>query len=192
MAEQRSLFSAEPSAKVRKPAAYFSACTTHGTDCTSESCIGRLYRFTLYWPTGVDNDRVALFVLANPSTASAEESDPTVTRCINYAKLWGFGWCSIVNVRAWRATDPKAVPEDPRAIGEPNDQHILSALKFAEVVVCGWGKLGGTRAKRVLELIDFAGSKALALKLNKDGSPAHPLYLASALKPFPIPEDYRG
>jgi hypothetical protein len=174
------------SVESRVPMAVFSECTWHKVDpgdC-SPACEGRAYRYVLYWPTGVDNDQIALGVFANPSTASAEETDPTVARWINYCKRWGYGWAAVVNVRAWRATDPKNVPPDPKAIGVFNDSHILEQVGAADLVVCGWGKLGGKRGEHVLGLIRSARKTPHALKLNQDGSPAHPLYLRGDLLPF--------
>lgn len=182
MGEQATLFSSE-----RRASAVFSECShaQHKKGC-AEACVGRLYRYLLRWPTGVDNERAALFALANPSTANAEKPDPTVARCINYAKSWGYGWCVVVNARAWRATDPKDVPEDPAAVGPHTDEHIQSALRTADLVVCGWGKLGGARGPAVLRLIRATGKVPHAIALNKDGSPQHPLYLSASLKPFPM------
>ena len=154
----------------RRPGAIFSEC--------------QRYRYLLEWPTGLDNDRVALFVLANPSTATEEQTDPTVARTIAYAKRWGLGWARVVNARAWRETDPQKVPPDPLAIGPENDRTIARAAASAELVVCGWGKLGGARGPAVLDVIRGAGAEPLALKLNRDGSPSHPLYLRADLVPF--------
>lgn len=171
----------------RRPFALFSGCTTHWSSCEEQACVGRPYRYVLSWPTGVDNNRVCMFALANPSTASAEQTDATVARCIAYAKRWGFGWCEVVNARAWRATDPKAVPADPEAVGPRNDDIVLSSAESAELVVCGWGKLAGERGPVMLDLIRNAGKVPHALKLNADLSPAHPLYLRADLEPFPMP-----
>jgi hypothetical protein len=145
------------------------------------------YRYQLWWPTGLSNKRRALGVFANPSTATAEVLDPTVTRWLNYCAAWGFGWAGVVNVRAWRETDPKALPPDPEAIGPKNDHHIYAAAATSELVVCGWGKLGGERAKHVLDIIRSADKVPHALKLNGDGSPSHPLYLPRDLVPSPMP-----
>jgi hypothetical protein len=145
------------------------------------------YRYQLWWPTGVTNDRRALGIFANPSTATAEVLDPTLTRWRNYCRDWGFGWAGVVNVRAWRETNPKLVPADPEAIGPDNYNHIIEACLASELVVCGWGKLGGvSQGLYTLGLVIGAGKVPHALKLNKDGSPCHPLYLASRLMPVPM------
>lgn len=147
----------------------------------------RRYRYFLAWPTGVDNDRAALGAFANPSKATALKTDRTIDRWIDYCRRWEFGWAWVVNARAWMETDPELVPPDPLAIGPDNDYHIAHWAAQAEIVVCGWGKLGGRRASDVLALIDCAaGKRPHALKLNGDGSPTHPLYLRATLKPFPM------
>jgi len=169
MMEQPALFA------LPKPSAVFSGCER--------------YRYLLRWPTGNQGERIVLFVMANPSTATAEHPDPTVNRCIDYARQWGFAWLWVVNVRAWRETDPDKVPDDPLAIGPDTDIHILQAARAAELVVCGWGKLGDERGHRsvpVLSLIRLAGKVPHALTRNQDGSPGHPLYLKRELKPVPM------
>lgn len=184
MVDQLALFSAP------RPRAVFSPCTECGS-CPNDDCPWRHYRYFLEWPTGIANSRVVLFALANPSTASAEQTDATVARCIDYARRWDFGWCWVVNARAWRSTDPSAVPADPEAIGPENDEHVTRAASLADLVVCGWGKLAGHRGPEMLRIIRNAGKVPHALKLNEDGSPSHPLYLAAALRPF-LMEDAHG
>ncbi len=169
----------------RKPWGVFSSCSVH--DECLEACRGRLYRYVLAWPTGLDNELYALFILANPSTATPSDTDPTVDRCIDYAKRWGYGWARVVNVRAWRETNPKLVPaDDDRAIGFSNGGHIVEQAHFAEIIICGWGKLGGTAGLRCLQLLHDECFEPHALKLNKDGSPQHPLYLRADAIPFPL------
>lgn len=152
--------------------------------CFSEC---KRYRYMLAWPAKDGGHGVALFCLANPSTATAEQTDPTVARCIAYATRWGYGWCHVVNVRAWRETDPKKVPADPLAIGPLNDGVIADQVRHAQIVVAGWGKLGGRRGEEVLRLIRQNRGVPHALKLNKDGGPSHPLYLRADLTPVPMP-----
>lgn len=168
MPEQTALFDVDR----RKPWADISLC-------------GR-YRYLLAYPTALSDERVCLWVLANPSTATAEETDPTVARCIAYSRRWGYGWAWVVNVRAWRETDPRKVPDDPLAVGPNNDFWIKWAALRAHLIVCGWGKLGGERGGDVLRLLREAYVRPHALKLNKDGSPQHPLYLRADLHPIPM------
>jgi hypothetical protein len=164
-------------------------------DLPAPSCVlsdcGR-YRYELRLPLAAGYPRVCLFVLANPSTAVAVggyfKSDPTVTRCIDYATAWGFTELVVCNVRAWRETNPRLVPPDPLAIGPENDSYLRENADAADITVCGWGKLGGDRGREVLGMLREVGQPC-ALKLNEsDGSPAHPLYLAKALQPFVIRE----
>ena len=150
------------------------------------------YRYLLGWPALVDGHGIALFVLANPSTATAEKTDPTVSRCIAYATRWGYQWCHVVNVRAWRETDPRLVPADPLAIGPENDAAIVREVGRAGIIICGWGALGGARGPVVLDLIRKHGGVPFALALNEDGTPRHPLArgklaLTRDASPVPIP-----
>jgi hypothetical protein len=145
-----------------------------------------LYRYFLAWPTGIDNERAGLGCFANPSKATAEKTDPTVDRWIAYCRRWNLGWAWVVNTRAWRETDPKKVPRGESAIGPDNAYWIDRSARDAEIVVCGWGKLGGEQGLATLQIIRMADKVPHALKLNGDGTPAHPLYLRGDLVPFPM------
>jgi hypothetical protein len=46
------------------------------------------------------------FVLLNPSTADETREDPTVRRCIGFARSLGYGALEVVNLYAYVATDP--------------------------------------------------------------------------------------
>jgi hypothetical protein len=167
----------------RQPRAVFSPCVhLDHDDACPEHCEDRRYRYFLEWPAGGKAGSV-LWVLANPSTADASKTDPTIAKCIRFATRWGLAWSRTVNVRAWRATDPRDVPADPLAIGPENDEWIARAVREAELVVCGWGKLGGARGLDVLRVIRAAGKAPHALVLNKDGSPSHPLYIREDTRP---------
>ena len=167
----------------------FSECEEH-SPCENPYCTGRRYRYVLQIPTGLDNEFRVLWILANPSTATPDKLDPTIRRCVDWAKRWNFGWCDIVNVRAWRATHPESVPPDPRAIGvgPQNDGYILSRAHKSDLIVCGWGKLGGERGAKVLEMLWQVKKTPHALKLNADGSPVHPLYQPGNARPIPMEE----
>lgn len=157
-------------------------------ECVLSPC--KRYRYMLRIPLSI-TPRAVLFILANPSTAVVEDgvfkSDPTITRCINFAKSWGYGALLVANVRAWRETKSKDVPEDPLAIGPDNDEWIERLTVASDQVICGWGKLGGERGPVVLKLVRKMGKKPYALRLNGDGSPEHPLYIPARAEPFMMP-----
>lgn len=149
----------------------------------------RLYRYTLRrdWLAYGEKKMVA-FIGLNPSTADEVKSDPTVTRCINYAKHWGFGGMFMLNIFGWRSTDPKALYtlEDP--IGPFNDEYIMRVAQAEEVklIVCCWGNHGGFmgRGWEVMQRLQEAGKKIYRLGTFTDqGQPRHPLYLRGDLKP---------
>lgn len=126
------------------------------------------------------------FIMLNPSTADATTDDSTIRRCIGYARTWGYAKLIVGNAYAWRSTDPDELWTTADPFGPANDDHLASIIADAELLVCGWG----TDAKpehglRVRDLIVKAGKVPHALKLNKDGSPGHPLYLRRNLTPFP-------
>jgi hypothetical protein len=128
-------------------------------------------------------------VLLNPSTADETTNDPTVSRCQVRALNAGFGGLLVVNIFAWRATDPAALYQVTDPVGGlDNDFAILAAAKKSKLVVCGWGKHGALqdRGNKVLELIRSAGRVPHALRVNADGSPEHPLYLSYKLQPQPL------
>lgn len=129
-----------------------------------------------------------MFIGTNPSTADERVNDPTLARIQSRAERAGAGSFSVCNVHALRSTDPNVllVSDDPTGPG--NDSAIAKELRKADLVICGWGnhKIVRTRSPSVLALIRAAGRIPHALKLNADGSPAHPLYLPYSLQPKPM------
>lgn len=137
------------------------------------------YKLSRVWDEGLPN---VVIVGLNPSIADADIDDPTYVRCVNFAKSWGYGSLSMLNLFAYRATDPAELLNKEYIIGEDNDTYLKQAFKHADKVVCAWGN-GGTlfgRNKEVLQLID----EPYCIKMNKSGEPAHPLYLGQHLAPI--------
>jgi hypothetical protein len=139
----------------------------------------RKYRYRL-WRIWQDKTplRKVLFVMLNPSIADGEILDPTIRRCIGFAKAWGFDGLEVANLFALRATDPKQLYtiEDP--IGAENYAAIIEAAKQSVLIVAAWGDRG--RLKNQDELVtnmitDF--SDLYCLGVTKKGAPRHPLYL---------------
>ena len=145
----------------------------------------RKYRFTLL-RTWDETKPYAMFIGLNPSTADEIENDPTVTRCINYAKSWGYGGLCMTNIFSYRATNPEDMIAEKEPIGDGNDDWILKSAKEAGVVVAAWGDNGSHlgRSKQVRKLVP----NLHCLNLNTSGEPTHPLYQKADLKPTLMPK----
>ena len=136
--------------------------------------------------------RTIMFVGQNPSVANADVSDPTCDRELGFAKRWGFTRYVKTNMLDWRATEPKHVPHDPKLACSPeNLPAILREADAAEEILLAYGKLHKRFAPIVGDTLDTlrkTGKPLSCLKLNKDGSAGHPLYISSATERFPFPE----
>jgi hypothetical protein len=136
------------------------------------------YLLTRVW----DADKPATtWIMLNPSTADAFVLDPTVRRCIGFARRWGFGAVRVANLFALRSTDPSALYTHPEPIGEHNDRAILDACEGERTcVIAAWGVHGrrcGNRALTVVALLHEVGRTIHCLGTTKDGDPRHPLYV---------------
>lgn len=144
----------------------------------------RKYRYEL-WRRWDKSGTVCAFIGLNPSTADETKDDPTVRRCIRYAKRWGHGSLVMLNIFAWRDTDPAGMmaAEDP--VGPGNDEALIRCAKMAAVVVAAWGNHGAhrNRAADVIRMIPYLS----CLGRNKNGSPVHPLYQPSDALPVAFP-----
>jgi hypothetical protein len=143
----------------------------------------RVYRYVLWRRWGSRTSRV-LFVMLNPSTADEHVLDPTVRKCVKWAKQWGFGALDVCNIFAWRATDPKELYHIPDPIGPDNDRWIQTTAMMAAMVIVAWGKHGALkrRGEEVAQML--AKHNPYCLGVNADGSPEHPLYIAKATQPI--------
>lgn len=120
-----------------------------------------------------------LFVMLNPSTADGLEDDPTIRRCINFAKSWEYGALEVVNLFAYRATDPETLKTVFDPIGPGNDAHITEAAGRADLIVAAWGTKGNLRGRdvKVKRLLD--SWPIFCLDVTRDGHPKHPLYVST-------------
>lgn len=128
-----------------------------------------------------------VWVMLNPSTADGITDDPTIRKCIGFARELGFGSISVVNLFGWRSTNPDLLADVIDPVGDKNDEWISSAIAHAGMVICAWGKHGSllNRDAEVREMIRAANVTAHYLRLNKDGSPGHPLYIPYTAQPVP-------
>ncbi len=147
---------------------------------TASFSADRRYRWTLRrrWGPGA----YAAFIGLNPSTADETQDDPTIRRCIGFARAWGFDALCMVNLFAYRATDPAEMKRAIDPVGDLNDATLIDVARDAGMVVAAWGAHGTHmgRDKSVRSLIP----KLHFLRLTKDGHPGHPLYLPASLEPL--------
>ena len=125
--------------------------------------------------------------MLNPSRADAEQDDPTIRACSQFAKVWKYTQLNIVNLFAYRTVKPSELKLATNPIGAANDHHLLAATESAEQVILAWGNSGNllARDKAVVELLSPHLSKLYYLKQNCSGQPSHPLYLKRTITPKP-------
>jgi hypothetical protein len=143
----------------------------------------RTYRYEL-WRVWDESKPYVVFIGLNPSTADETNDDPTIRRCINFATSWGFGGLCMANLFAYRATKPENMKKSPNPIGDKNNETLLLLAQHAGLIIGAWGNHGTflNRSNEIRSLLP----ELRALKINKSGEPAHPLYLKSTLNPIKL------
>ncbi len=121
------------------------------------------------------------FIGLNPSTADARSDDPTLRRCLNFAKDWGYGSLLMVNLFSWRATDPEELERVADPVGARTNLWLRRARTEADLVVAAWGN-GGHLLGRARAVEAWLGNSK-CLGVTAQGMPRHPLYRARAAKP---------
>lgn len=155
-----------------------------------------LYRYSL-WRCWDPTLPPLVWVMCNPSTASAVKEDQTSKKCIGFATALGYGGISVVNLWAWRSRDPKGMRKAPHAVGDRNGEAIEAALRLAagqpqRLAIAAWGLVarqhGPHYEDRVYELVRTAreaGVQLCSLAIGEEHTPSHPLTLPYSHKPEP-------
>jgi hypothetical protein len=136
------------------------------------------------WREWIGGEGYAMFIGLNPSTADETKDDPTIRRCIAFAKSWGYSALCMTNLFAFRATDPKVMMDAENPVGEQNDKCLLEYSRFAAVVVAAWGAHGTYKGRDVE--VQALLPTLHCLRLTNGGHPGHPLYLPKTLVPIPF------
>lgn len=126
------------------------------------------------------------FIMLNPSTADSFEDDPTIRRCIGFAKSWEYGGIYVVNLFAYRATNPKDLLNAPDPIGQNNWRYIQQYTSVSEKIICAWGNHSIVKkiSKKFPNYNPPVSKTLFCLGKNSKGDPKHPLYLKKNLKPI--------
>lgn len=137
------------------------------------------YRYELRrtWASGP----VCGWIMCNPSTADAQADDPTIRRCVGFARSWGYAGIVVRNLYALRATDPRLLARHADPVGPDNDSSLMDAVAN-EITVCAWGG-HGRRGDPVRSALADAGAALHFLAVTRAGVPRHPLYLPAGLTP---------
>ncbi|MBB4277058.1 DUF1643 domain-containing protein [Rhizobium mongolense] len=143
------------------------------------------YELTRVWETGRP---LLVTCMLNPSTADADNDDPTIRALIHFCKAWGYGGLLVVNLFAFRSSSPIEMMAQLAPRGPKNEQFIGQALGVARSqnmpALAAWGAHGahhagpndweggqdwlcGVARKHTVDLI--------CLGTTKDGFPKHPM-----------------
>lgn len=144
----------------------------------------RIYRYSLLrqWEP---NAPWMMFIGLNPSTADETNDDPTIRRCMGFARREGCGTLVMANLFAFRATDPAVMKAHPEPVGPESDERLARALGRIDHIVAAWG-VHGTHLGRDREVAEICKGRLLCLGTTKEGHPRHPLYVRgdAPLVPF--------
>ena len=156
-------------------------------DAVISACLRYRYLLTRQIGPGAGT---ATFIMLNPSTADATNDDPTIRRCIGFARQWECGHLAVLNLFAVRATDPADMKRAEDPVGPENRDWFDKTLSAPEPgpVICAWGVHGAHLGQdmTVLGWLAGYGVEPLALGVTRDGHPKHPLYLPKSAKPLPF------
>lgn len=138
------------------------------------------YRLGRAWGSG---ERMA-WIMLNPSTADAKLDDPTIRRCMGFARREGYDGIEVINLFAWRATDPKNLQEAMASgidiEGPENARHWDDVLTDHGIgmIIAAWGAaIGGAVLRRRTLLDEWFTGGWYCLGTTAAGAPRHPLYV---------------
>ena len=154
---------------------------------TSPDGLQERYLYGRWWGPP-DPSTSDIWVLLNPATGDTElRRRPTLERCLARSRSDDKTGVIVVNLFAYRETNPKALKTAADPTGPAND-HVLEALTRAGArTIAAWGSGGNLydRSSQVATLLDHP----LCLGTTRLGQPRHPLYVsrATTLVPWTAP-----
>ncbi len=149
--------------------------------CVFSSCRKYRYVLTRSWAQNYSESQTVVWIGLNPSTADETKDDPTIRKCIQFSKNWGFKGMVMLNLFAFRATDPKDMQKAKDPVGPDNDSWIEEICGGDEpgLVIAAWGN-GGRYSGRGFSVrcnFQMMGVELECLKITDKDEPYHPLYV---------------
>ncbi|MBC7971764.1 MAG: DUF1643 domain-containing protein [Verrucomicrobia bacterium] len=143
------------------------------------------YRYLLWRSWDEQAARVG-FVMLNPSRADAVVNDPTIRRCLGFARSWGYGALEVVNLFAYCTAQPTELRQVADPIGRENDRYLANLVQRVDHIILAWGN-GGCLQSRDRAVMALWGDRAsiYCLGTTRLGQPKHPLYLRRDVPPSP-------
>lgn len=145
------------------------------------------YRLDRRWSDGP----TCCFIMLNPSTADASQDDPTIRRCIGFAKREGCGALVVVNLFSWRATNPDELLGGHNLIGgfASGREFHAAVTKCDGPVIAAWGSWSSKAHPDPGQwTVERYGDRLKCLGKTKDRRPRHPLYVKSDAPLVPLIE----
>lgn len=141
----------------------------------------RTCRYAL-WRIWDKSKPLVMFIGLNPSTANESDDDPTIRRVKKFAFDWNYGGIYMMNLFAYITAYPEEIKKSYNLI---NDYWLTKMSLKCNRIIFSWGSFeeAKERAKEVVRMFN-----GYALKINKDGSPKHPLYVKSDIKLIKYPK----
>jgi hypothetical protein len=135
------------------------------------------YAFGRWWGN-IDLATTAIWVLLNPATGDTEQRyRPTLERCISRSRAGGHTGIVIVNLFAFRDTNPRNLRTVRDPVGPANDEVLRVITTEGAETVAAWGGQG--RLKGRSGQVGALLASPMCLGVTQRGEPRHPLYVAA-------------
>lgn len=149
---------------------------------TISDCGAYRYRLSRRWAPGP----LMNWLMLNPSIADHLVDDPTIRRCMGFARREGMAGIEVFNLFALRATNPHELFGHGDPVGPDNSSTLDTVVG---PVYAGWGNsLPPKYSQWVAEVVRRFAGRMWCLGTTKSGHPKHPLYIRAdqAFEPFEI------
>tara|TARA_B100000989_G_C19527056_1_gene467499 strand:+ start:3005 stop:3484 length:480 start_codon:yes stop_codon:yes gene_type:complete len=128
------------------------------------------YKLSRHWNL---NKPQVLYVMLNPSIGNEIIDDPTIRRLLSFTRKFDYGGFFVGNLFTYISTDPKLL-DISGGLTIKNLKVLTDLASKADRVIYAWGN----SIEEPKELKEFINDP-LCFGKNLNGTPKHPLYLAS-------------